>query len=131
MTMRARSIEVFAILVGASAAAGAQSPPPTFTRDVAPILYSKCVECHRPGAIGPMSLLTFDDARPWAKSIRQKVADRSMPPWFADPAHGKFANDTSLTDAQIATIVDWAERGAPRGDPADVPEAPAFDDIGW
>jgi hypothetical protein len=78
-----------------------------------------------------MSLLTFDDARPWAKSIRQKVADRSMPPWFADPAHGKFANDTSLTDAQIATIVDWAERGAPRGDPADVPEAPAFDDIGW
>src|SRR5438045_7113361 len=74
---------------------------PTFSRDVAPILYSKCVTCHRPGEVAPMSLITYKDVRPWARAIREKVVTRTMPPWFADPAHGTFRNDRSLTPAQI------------------------------
>ena len=103
---------------------------PTFTKDVAPILYKSCVECHRPGAIAPMSLLTYDETRPWARSIKQKVVARVMPPWGADPHIGKFANDPSLTDAQIATIAAWVDGGAPEGDRADMPKAPQFVE-GW
>src|SRR5213079_1195602 len=80
-------------LLGISSAASAA---PTFSKDVAPIFYRSCVECHRPGAIAPMSLLSFDEARPWAKSIKQKVVSRVMPPWGADPHIGKFSNDPSL-----------------------------------
>ena len=83
-------------------AAGAQTP--TFSKDVAPILYAKCVECHRPTMFAPMSLVKFDEARPWAKSIRNRVSDRTMPPWGADPTHGVFKNDPRLTDKEIATI---------------------------
>ena len=75
----------------------AQAATPTFSKDVAPILYKNCVECHRPGAIAPMSLMTYDDARPWARAIKQKVMSREMPPWGADPHVGKFANDPSLS----------------------------------
>jgi hypothetical protein len=103
---------------------------PTFTKDVAPILYTSCVECHRPGAIAPMSLITYDEARPWAKSIKQKVVARVMPPWGADPHIGKFANDTSLSDAQIATIAAWVDGGALEGNKADLPKAPTFVE-GW
>src|SRR3979409_2143582 len=93
----------------------------TFTRDIAPILQRSCQDCHRPGSIAPMSLLTYDDARPWARSMKVKVASRQMPPWFADPQYGKFANDRSLKQADIDTIVKWAESGAPAGDPKDAP----------
>ncbi len=103
---------------------------PTFTKDVAPIFFQRCVECHRPGEIAPMSLLGYDEARPWAKSIAQKVAARDMPPWKADPAHGKFSNDAHLTDKEIETIVSWANAGAPRGQDADMPAAPVFSE-GW
>ena len=110
------------------AAAAAQTP--TFSKDVAPIFYSKCVECHRPTMFAPMSLVKFDDARPWAKSIRSRVATRTMPPWGADPAHGVFKNDPRLSDKEIATILAWVDGGAPKGDDKDLPKTPSFVD-GW
>jgi len=103
---------------------------PTFTKDVAPILYKNCVSCHRPGEIAPMSLLTYADARPYAKAIRDEVGEGHMPPWHADPSHGAFANDRSLTVAEKGTLLKWANNGAPEGDPKDLPAAPAFVD-GW
>jgi mono/diheme cytochrome c family protein len=102
----------------------------TFTRDVAPIFYKHCVECHRPTMFAPMSLVTFEEARPWARAIRQRVAERSMPPWGADPAHGVFRNDPRLSDADIRTIVQWVSAGAPKGDDRDLPTPPTFVD-GW
>ncbi len=99
------------------------APAPTFTKDVAPIFQAKCESCHRPNSIGPMSLLTWEDARPWARSIRTRVASRQMPPWHIDKSVGiqHFENDRSLTDTDIDTIVKWAEAGAPRGNPKDMP----------
>jgi hypothetical protein len=103
---------------------------PTFSADVAPIMYSKCVSCHRPGEVAPMSLITFRDVRPWVASIREKVASRAMPPWHADRAHGTFRNDLSLKQSEIDTIVTWANAGAPEGDPARLPKLPDFPN-GW
>jgi hypothetical protein len=103
---------------------------PTFTKDVAPILYKNCTTCHRKGEIGPMSLLTYDEARPYAKSIRDEVSDGSMPPWHADPAHGKFQNDRRLSAADRDVLVRWANNGAPPGNPADLPPAPKYAE-GW
>src|SRR5499427_5010802 len=103
---------------------------PTFSKDVAPILYSKCVTCHRPGEVAPMSLITYKDVRPWARAIRDKVSSRTMPPWFADPAHGTFKNDRSLTQAQIDTIVKWVDADARQGDPSQLPQLPALTE-GW
>src|SRR6266853_1227296 len=102
----------------------------TFTKDVAPILQKRCQSCHRPDTFAPMSLLTYEDARPWAKSIRQKVAAREMPPWYIDKNVGvqHFKNDVSLSDREIATIVKWADSGAPKGDPADMPPPRKFED---
>src|ERR1700716_251592 len=82
----------------------AAAPDVTFTRDVAPILHAKCVACHRPGEVAPMALLTYQDARPWARAIKDKVVARQMPPWFAAPAVGSFANDARLSEAEIGTI---------------------------
>src|SRR5689334_3665900 len=116
------------------AIAAAQTPAPadvTFSRDVAPILQRACQNCHRPGAIAPMSLLTYQDARPWARSIKAKVTAREMPPWYIDRHVGisKFKDDPSLTDAEIATIVRWVDAGAPAGDPKEMPPARVFGDI--
>jgi hypothetical protein len=109
----------------------AASAAPTFHKDVAPILQAKCQGCHRPGEVAPMSLLTYKDARPWAKAIRQAVATRTMPPWFAAPEHaGKFANDPSLTKAEIDTIMAWVDGGVKEGDPKDAPEPVAYVE-GW
>jgi hypothetical protein len=102
----------------------------TFSKDVAPILYENCVYCHRPGEIGPMSLLTYKEARPWARSIRQEVVQRRMPPWRADPHFGDFRNNKRLSDADIRTIVAWVDGGAKEGNPADMPPAPQFAE-GW
>ena len=118
-----------AILVSPSRVSTA-APDVTFARDVAPILHAKCVTCHRPGEVAPMSLLTYQDARPWARSIKDKVVSRQMPPWFADPKVGTFANDPSLTPAEIATIAKWTDGGAPQGDLKDMPAMPTFVD-GW
>ena len=112
------------------AAEGAAAATPTFTKDVAPILYKSCVECHRPTMFAPMSLMTYEDSRPWAKSVKQRVVSRAMPPWGADPAHGTFKNDPRLTQAQIDTISAWVDAGAPKGDEADMPTAPKFAE-GW
>lgn len=103
----------------------------TFTRDVAPIFQRACQNCHRPGSIAPMALLTFDDARPWARSIKQKVAAREMPPWFIDRNVGvrKFKDDPSLTDEEIATIARWVDGGAVRGNDADLPPPRTFTDL--
>ncbi|MEK6285541.1 MAG: thiol-disulfide isomerase [Acidobacteriota bacterium] len=103
---------------------------PTFSKDVAPILFKNCASCHRPRDIAPMSLLTYENARPWAKSIREKVAVGSMPPWHATQAHGIFSNDRRLSDKDKDTLIRWADGGAPKGDPKDLPPAPKFAD-GW
>jgi hypothetical protein len=104
-----------------TSAAGGRSL--TFTRDVAPIFREKCEVCHRPGNIGPMSLVTYEDVRPWVRSIKTRVANREMPPWHLDKDVGiqKFINDRSLSDEQIDTIVRWVDAGAPRGDMKDMP----------
>src|SRR5438477_3006080 len=115
--------------VGAQASA-AKTAAPTFSSDVAPIFYKNCANCHRPGEIAPMSLMTFKDARPWAKSIREKVLDRTMPPWHADPQHGTFKNDRRLSNKDIATIVAWVDGDTTEGNPKDLPRAPQFTE-GW
>ena len=111
-------------------AASASAAAPTFSADVAPIMYAKCVACHRPGEVAPMSLITFKDVRPWASSIRDKVASRVMPPWHADRQYGVFRNEQSLTQGEIDTIVKWVNAGAPEGNPARMPALPKFPD-GW
>lgn len=108
----------------------ASAETPTFARDVAPIFQAHCQGCHRPGESAPMSLLSYEDARPWAKSIAKAVATGQMPPWFADPAVGKWANDRRLAPEEIDAVVRWARGGAPMGDPADLPEPRAFSE-GW
>ncbi len=118
-------------LAGASPVVHAQAPAaPTFTRDVAPILQRSCQNCHRPGSIAPMSLLTYEEARPWARSIKARVSQRQMPPWHVDKSIGirSFKDDPSLSDAELATIVSWVDAGAPRGNPADMPKPRVFDD---
>jgi hypothetical protein len=115
-----------ALLLPASLTLAAdQAKPVTFSKDVAPILQAKCQSCHEPGSIAPMSLISYKDVRPWAKSIRQRVASRQMPPWHIDKSVGiqKFKNDMSLSDDQIATIVAWVDGGALEGNPGDLPPA--------
>src|SRR6266851_4508294 len=102
----------------------------TFTKDVAPIFYQRCASCHRPGEIAPMSLLSYKDARPWAKAIREKVVEKQMPPWHADPRHGEWLNDRRLSQEAIDTIVKWVDGGAREGDPKDLPPAPEYTE-GW
>ena len=109
---------------GAAGASGAEDPAaPTFSRDVAPILQRSCQHCHQPAGVAPMSLLTWRDARPWARSIRERVERRLMPPWHLDTTVGirDYKNDVSLTQDEIDTIVGWVDAGAPQGDPADLP----------
>ncbi len=118
-------------LIAALAAVGATNRAPvTFNKDVLPILQKNCQGCHRPGEAAPMSLLTYQDARPWAKSVREAVLQKRMPPWFADPHFGKFANDRSLSQAEIDTLVAWADGGAREGDAKERVAAKAFLD-GW
>jgi len=108
----------------------ASAQGPTFTKDVAPILQSKCQECHQPGSIAPMSLITYEDARKYARRIKTRVSARVMPPWHIDKTVGiqEFKNDRSLSDQQIATLVSWVDNGTPLGNAADMPPAPKFPD---
>src|SRR5688572_29085655 len=124
------ALAVSALAVGASlgfpgVALSAESAAknPTFSKDVAPILQAKCQSCHEPGSIAPMPLITYQDARPWARSIRDRVSKRQMPPWHIDRSVGvqKFKNDMSLSDEQVDIIVRWVDQGAPQGNPADMP----------
>jgi hypothetical protein len=128
--MRAGMSWMLTLLAVASPAAAADSPvrPVTFSKDVAPIFQAKCQECHQPNSIAPMSLITYQEARPWARSIKQRVAARQMPPWHIDRSVGvqRFKNDMSLADEQIDTIVRWVDSGAPQGDPMDLPPPKAL-----
>jgi hypothetical protein len=110
--------------------AQAQPAAPTFSKDVAPILYANCTSCHRAGEIAPMSLMTYKESRPWAKAIAAKVADGTMPPWHADPRYGKFVGERRLTDQQKSTIARWVAAGAPEGNAGDLPSPPVYND-GW
>jgi hypothetical protein len=109
-----------------------QSSPtvPTFARDVAPILYRNCVECHRAGEIGPMPLVTYEEVRPWARSIEKRVSDGTMPPWFAEAPSGTFANERKLTAEEKDLILRWVAGGAPAGDRSELPAPPTFVE-GW
>src|SRR4029079_7602623 len=102
----------------------------TFTKDIAPIFQEKCQACHRTDSMAPMSLVTYEEARPWAKASRERIITRQMPPWHIDKTIGiqKFKNDRSLTDAQIDTIVKWVDAGAPKGDVKDMPPAKQWPD---
>src|SRR5579872_3444323 len=104
--------------------------PITFNKEVLPILQRRCQDCHRPGEAAPMSLLNYKDARPWAKSIRQAVLTKKMPPWFADPSVGHFVNDRSLSQAEIDTLVAWVDGGAKEGEAKDAPPPREFVE-GW
>jgi len=127
-SIAAAFVAAFCVVATASGPAGAKKV--TFTKDVAPIFFNNCVQCHRPGEIAPMSLLSYKDARPWARSIKEKVTIGVMPPWHADPHIGEFANDRRLSQQQIETISTWVDQGAPEGNPRDLPPAPKFLD-GW
>src|SRR4026207_728945 len=120
-----------ATAIGVATSAFAAEATPTFSKDVAPILYNNCVVCHRPGEVAPMSLLTYQNARPWARAIKNKGVNHERPPWRAGPESMKLANDRSLARKDIETIVRWADGGAPKGEDKDLPAAPVFPDGGW
>src|SRR5438445_10439159 len=125
MTARLSVLGLSLVALAATAAAA-----PTFNKDVAPILYRRCVACHRPNDIAPMSLIEYKTARPWAKAIREAVISRKMPPWFADPHYGTFSNDARLSPGEIEAIQAWVDEGANEGDARDLPPAPVFIE-GW
>ena len=114
----------------AEMASGRSAAVVTFSKDVAPIIQKNCQVCHRPGEVAPMSFMTYKEVRPWARSIREKVVTREMPPWFADPKHNEFSNDCRLSDQEIATISAWVDAGSPEGNPKHLPSNPKFTD-GW
>lgn len=116
----------FALLLAFAGLAGAQ----TFTKDVAPILDKNCVSCHRPGEIAPMSLMSYNEARPWAKSIKNAIALGKMPPWQSEDPRGTFSNDRRLTEQEKQTLIAWVDHGAPQGDPKALPALPKFAE-GW
>jgi len=123
---------VMALMMGSAAGASAAEAEgaPTFAKDVAPIFYDNCVTCHRPNHLAPMSLISYEDARPWARAVKSKVLAGEMPPFFADTSVRAYKNDTSLTQQEIDTIAAWVDGGAPRGNDADLPEVPQFAE-GW
>lgn len=128
-------ISLIAVALYALPAIQASGPEPpaknvTFNKEVASIFYKSCAECHRPGEAAPFSVLSYKDVRPWARSIKEKVVSRQMPPWHADPHVGRWANDPRLTQAQIDTITAWVDGGAKEGNPKDLPSAPQFVE-GW
>ena len=132
--MLVRLMTFGALLAVAAPSLAAPQQPITFSKDVAPILQAKCQECHQPNSIAPMSLITYQDARPYARSIKERVATRQMPPWHIDRSVGvqKFKNDMSLTDEQVDTIVRWVDGGAPQGNPKDLPPPkPLVTDNEW
>ncbi len=147
MKTRLKRLPLFALTALATATASLAAPPmnnkpapvaenaakdaPTYAGDVAGLLNSKCVQCHRPGQTAPMSLQNYDEVRPWARSIGRNVAARAMPPWHAVGGAGAFSNDRSLSDSEIDTIVNWVQAGAPAGDLSQAPDAPEFPQGEW
>jgi hypothetical protein len=124
----------FAVVAAPAAAADAVPAKPTFTKDIAPIFQEKCEACHRTNSIAPMSLVTYEESRPWARSIKTRVTARQMPPWHIDKTVGiqEFKNDRSLSDEQIETISRWVDQGAPKGDVKDMPAPKQWpNEQGW
>src|SRR5262245_3005231 len=128
--MKRALMAIAAVLTTSTVASAAEAVPaqPTYTKDIAPIFQAKCTQCHHPGTGAPMSLTTFEEVRPWARSIRTRVSSREMPPWHLDKSVGirQYKNDISLNDTQIATIVKWVDAGSPAGSPADMPQPQKF-----
>jgi mono/diheme cytochrome c family protein len=125
-----RSLFLFGAAIPVLSAANTATGPATFHKDVLPVLQRNCQECHRPGEAAPMSFMSFQEARPWAKAIKQAVLKGAMPPWFADPKHGRFANERRLNQSEIAALVSWADHGAPEGDRKQAPPPKHFVE-GW
>ncbi|HEY6971014.1 MAG TPA: thiol-disulfide isomerase [Candidatus Angelobacter sp.] len=126
-------VSLCSLLMGIAATSDTAPPPPgkiTFYKDVLPILQNNCQSCHRPGEVAPMSLMTYEEARPWAVAIKMAVVTRKMPPWYADPQYGHFSNERMLTAQQTRTLVSWVDGGAQPGDPKDGPPPMHFTD-GW
>ncbi len=127
-------MRLLAVVLGCALVAGAanttSTKQATFNKDVLPVLQKNCQSCHRPGEAAPMSFLTFQDTRPWAKAIKAAVVTKKMPPWYADPAYGHFQNERKLTDAEIGALVSWTDGGAPEGEAKDKPAPVKFID-GW
>jgi hypothetical protein len=121
-----RALVLFAILMSVhSSAHDVITTPITFSREISRLVYSRCAVCHRPGG-GAFSLLTYAEARPWAKAIKDEVLERRMPPWGAVKGFGEFQDDQGLTEEQLELIADWVEGGAPEGDPKYLPKVPDF-----
>src|SRR5688500_7131555 len=118
-TLAVGSAQTPGTATGQPSARGAQASAnaPTYTKDVAPVLYKHCTTCHRAGEIAPMSLMTYEETRPWARAIRDNVVNGTMPPWHADPAHGQWQNDRRLSAQEKDVITRWVAAGAPQGDP--------------
>src|SRR6266480_5551590 len=143
MTFRFRlgaGLVVAAVVAAAPFVLKAEQAPPqpvTFTKDIAPILQRSCENCHRADGVAPMSLSTYEEVRPWARAIKQRTGIGPhagvMPPWYMEKNIGiqKFKDDPSLSDLEIAKIAKWADSGAPRGNPADMPAAKSYDDTRW
>src|SRR5262245_9033806 len=121
---------ILAAVGGSIQAQNAPTADVTFHRDVLPILQKRCQPCHRPGEVAPMSFLTYDSTRPWARAIKAAVTTKKMPPWFADPEYGHFANDRSLSAAEVDTLVRWVDSGAASGDPKESPPLVSWPE-GW
>ena len=117
------------VVMGTGASAAEAEGVPTFNTHVAPIIFNNCANCHRDGQVAPMSLTSYQQARPWARAIKSKVLAREMPPWFADPRFGSFRNSRGLSQEEIDTVVAWADAGAPEGT-GPAPELPGFPE-GW
>src|SRR5439155_12080832 len=120
---------LFGIYLFAAGTSVAQSV--TFNKDVLPILQQHCQTCHRPGNIAPMSFLTYQSTRPWAKAMKTAVLTRKMPPWSADPQYGHFSHDPSLSQKELDIISQWADSGAPAGDEKDAPAPRQWPENGW
>lgn len=124
------AVAVFALQASQASSSKTPAKTITFNKDVAPIFNKNCATCHRPGETAPFSTLTYKESRPWAKSIKEKVVNREMPPWHADPHVGQWANDARLSQKDIDTIVAWVDQGAKEGNPKDLPPMPQFTQ-GW
>jgi hypothetical protein len=122
---------LLAIAISTQVTVAQNAQPVTFHKDVLPILQKNCQSCHRPGQVAPMSFLTYQDVRPWAKAMKTAVVTRKMPPWFADPQFSHFSNDRSLKASDIDTISKWADGGAVEGNPKDAPAPVKWPGDGW
>ena len=121
---------IYSLVLALPMLAASNPPTVTFSKDVEPVLQKNCQGCHRPGEAAPFSLLTYEQARPWAKAMKEAVRLKKMPPWFADPHYGKFSNDRSLAQKDADILAAWADAGAPEGDPKDLPARVDFVE-GW